>query len=70
MNKSDFLTKTKELRSAIEKASSIVEHLGNNLSSVQQPAINAQCNVIRNFLLQVERQEHLFTEMLEKKLKE
>ena len=68
MNKSDFLTKTKELRSALEKATSIVEQLGDNLSSVKQPAISAQCSVLLNFLLQVERQEVLVSEMIEKKL--
>ena len=70
MNKSDFLTKTKELRSALEKATSIVEQLGDNLSSVKQPAISAQCSVLKNFLLQVERQEVLVSEMIEKKLRE
>lgn len=70
MNKSDFLTKTKELRSALEKATSIVEQLGDNLSSVKQPAISAQCSVLKNFLLQVERQEVLVSEMIEKKLTE
>lgn len=71
MTKQEILRETAELRSMMAKATEIVEKLGAVLpSSEQQPAINAQCNVMRSFLWQVENQERLFAEMVDKKLRD
>ncbi len=68
MNKEEILKSVGELRATIEKASEIVDKLSSQLPVDHQPAMNAQCNVIRTFLWQLERQEHIFSSMIQKKL--
>ena len=49
------------------KATEIAKRLQEKLPELEEPAMSAQCSVIRAFLLQTERQEQVLASMLEAK---
>lgn len=49
------------------KATEIAELLHNQLPELEEPAMNAQCSVIRAFLRQTEQQEKILAEMIRTK---
>ena len=64
MQTTELLKDAKELRQIMAKAKAIVEGLQSRLPELEEPAMSAQCNVIRHFLLQTERQEQVLSDML------
>ncbi|MCB0845129.1 MAG: hypothetical protein KDE26_17895 [Bacteroidetes bacterium] len=67
MKVNEILNEAKELRQLMAKASEIAQRLHEKLPEMEEPAISAQCSVIRAFLLQTERQEEMLAEMLRAK---
>lgn len=60
----DLLKETEELQNLMNQAKEIAARLQASISEVDEPAMRAQCSVMRAFLMQVERQERLFSDML------
>jgi hypothetical protein len=67
MNTHEMLNETRELRQLMAKASEVARRLQEKLPEMEEPAISAQCSVIRAFLLQTERQEAILADMLKAK---
>jgi hypothetical protein len=60
----DLLKTTEELQNLMTQATRIAERLEASIPELEEPAMRAQCSVMRAFLMQVERQEKLFSDML------
>ncbi|MDX2283777.1 MAG: hypothetical protein NW241_06425 [Bacteroidia bacterium] len=56
-----------ELRAAMSRATDLAGKLHQLLPELEEPAISAQCNVIRAFLEQASRQEEMITRMVSDK---
>ncbi len=54
----------------MEKASKIADRMLDSFHEHSQPAIRAQCNVIRAFLAESVDQERLFSDMIKTKIKD
>ena len=52
----------------MSQAAVIVEGMQSKLPELEEPAMSAQCSVIRHFLRQTERQEELLKDMLTAKM--
>ncbi|RMG28514.1 MAG: hypothetical protein D6730_05330 [Bacteroidetes bacterium] len=70
MKKQELLQQASEMRQAMKKAAGIADQLRDHLSAAQEPAISAICNVIRSYLLETEKQEEIFSDMLNTKLQD
>ncbi len=70
MNKKELLQQSDELRRAMQKASGIADRLRDSFNELKQPAIRAQCNVILAFLEESVAHEKLFSDMVNKKIKD
>lgn len=64
MQTQEILNEARELRTLMAKASAIAKKLQDKLPEMEEPAMNAQCSVIRAFLLQTERQEQVLSDMI------
>ena len=64
MQTAELLQQARELRQIMKKASEIAEKLQSKLPEMEEPAMSAQCSVIRHFLHQTERQEQVLVDML------
>jgi len=60
----DLLKESEELQSLMQQAARIAERLQASIPELEEPAMRAQCSVIRAFLMQIERQEQVFSDML------
>ena len=60
----ELLKHTQELRQAMAKASELAEKLHKQVPEMEEPAMSAQCSVIRAFLQQVVNQEIVLSDML------
>jgi hypothetical protein len=70
MKRQELLQQTDDLRQTMEKAAKIAERLHESFNEHQQPAILAQCNVIRAFLAESVAHERLVSEMIKTKIKD
>ena len=68
MHTQELLNQAKELRRLMSQAATIVEGMQSKLPELEEPAMSAQCSVIRHFLRQTERQEELLKDMLTAKM--
>ncbi|MEL6676650.1 MAG: hypothetical protein AAFR61_30855 [Bacteroidota bacterium] len=68
MQTQELLNEARELRRVMAKASQIAAKLQSQLPELEEPAMNAQCSVIRHFLHQTERQEEKLAAMLKAKI--
>lgn len=64
MQTQQFLKYAEELRQSIRQASKTAEKMLSEMPEIEEPALSAQCSVIRAFLYQTECQEVLFSDML------
>lgn len=60
----ELLKQTQELRQTMAKASELAEKLQKQVPEMEEPAMSAQCSVIRAFLQQVHNQEAVLSDML------
>ncbi|MEO0897312.1 MAG: hypothetical protein AAFY71_12980 [Bacteroidota bacterium] len=67
MQTAQLIQQSKELRSLMIQAQEIAEKLHAQLPEFDEPAMLAQCSVLRTFLLQAERQEEVLSSMLQAK---
>lgn len=67
MNSPEAQKQLLELQKVMKQASQIVENLQKLLPSMEEPAMNAQCSVIRAFIYQTQMQEQTLTSMLKSK---
>ncbi|MEZ4774862.1 MAG: hypothetical protein R3D00_16880 [Bacteroidia bacterium] len=67
MQTQEILKEARELRQLMAKASEIAQRLHEKLPEMEEPAMNAQCSVIRAFLHQTEMQEQVLTQMISAK---
>ncbi|MDW3647359.1 MAG: hypothetical protein R8P61_09860 [Bacteroidia bacterium] len=68
MQPQELLKQVKELHRIMGEAKVIVEGMQAKLPELEEPAMSAQCSVIRHFLHQTERQEELLKDMLTAKM--
>ncbi|MEZ4827047.1 MAG: hypothetical protein R3C61_12335 [Bacteroidia bacterium] len=64
MQTQEILKEARELRQLMAKAVEIAQRLQDKLPELEEPAMSAQCSVIRAFLRQTEMQEQVLTQML------
>jgi len=64
MQTQQLIQQSEELRQLVSQAQKIAEKLQDQLPEFDEPAMLAQCSVLRTFLLQAEKQEELLTSML------
>lgn len=69
MQTQELIQQTQELRQLVSQAQKIAEKLHSQLPEFEEPAMLAQCSVLRTFLLQAEKQEMLFSDMLKARSK-
>ncbi|MEM7655517.1 MAG: hypothetical protein AAF399_05255 [Bacteroidota bacterium] len=67
MNSQEAQKHILELQKVMKQASGIVESLQNLLPSMEEPALHAQCSVIRAFIHQAQMQEETLSSMLKSK---
>lgn len=60
----ELLKKSEELRKLLDQAKNLAAHMQASVPELDEPALRAQCSVIRAFIFQIERQEKLLNEML------
>lgn len=70
MNRKELLQQSEELRQAMERAVKIADSMQSSFHEYKQPAIRAQCNVIRAFLAESVEHERLFSDMIKAKIKD
>lgn len=68
MHTQELLKQMRELSRIMAQATAIVDGLQSKLPELEEPAMSAQCSVIRHFLHQTERQEQLLQEMITAKM--
>ncbi|GAB4420709.1 MAG: hypothetical protein OHK0039_34610 [Bacteroidia bacterium] len=61
----EILQQTQELRKTMIRAAELADKIGTQLPETEEPALSAQCNVIRAFLLQTKLQEQALDDMLQ-----
>ena len=64
MQTQEILQDAKELRQAVAKAMELVEKMKARLPEMEEPAMSAQCSVIRAFLYQSVHQEKMLEDMI------
>lgn len=64
MQTQQLLKYAEELRQSIDRATKTVEKMQSEMPDIEEPALSAQCGVIRAFLYQTECQEVVFRDML------
>ncbi|MCI4671483.1 MAG: hypothetical protein MRZ79_25295 [Bacteroidia bacterium] len=68
MQTQELIQQSEELRQLVTQAKDIAEKLQAQLPEFDEPAMLAQCSVLRTFLLQAEKQEERFSDMLKAKM--
>ena len=68
MHTQELLKQIRELGRIMTEAKAIVEGMQDKLPELEEPAMSAQCNVIRHFLHQTVRQEELLKQMITAKM--
>ena len=63
----EVLQQMTELQKVLRQADKIAEKMQNEMPDMEEPAMSAQCSVIRAFLYQVELQEEVLSSMLKSK---
>ncbi len=69
MQVNQLLKQAAELKQVVSQASRLAEELEDQLSEHEEPAMRAQCSVIRAFLTQTASQEERLSEMLAAKIR-
>ncbi len=64
MQTQEILQDARELRQIVSKAMELVEKMKSRLPEMEEPAMSAQCSVIRAFLNQSVHHEKMLEEML------
>ena len=64
MHTQELLKQVRELRTLMAEAKAIVDGMQEKLPELEEPAMSAQCSVIRHFLIQTQRQEELLKDMI------
>ena len=64
MEPGELLKQVEQLRTAMKQAVQIADSLHAKMPELEEPAMRAQCSVIRAFLRQTERQEEILTQMI------
>ncbi|MDP5172632.1 MAG: hypothetical protein NWR72_20485 [Bacteroidia bacterium] len=64
MQTQEILQEAKELRQIVSKAMELVEKMKARVPEMEEPAVSAQCSVIRAFLHQSVHHEKMLEEML------
>ncbi|MEM6801852.1 MAG: hypothetical protein AAF696_10650 [Bacteroidota bacterium] len=64
MHTQELLKQVRELRNLMAEAKAIVDGMQEKLPELEEPAMSAQCSVIRHFLAQTQRQEQLLKDMI------
>ena len=64
MQAQEIIEKAKELRQIMAKAVEIAESLQSKVPEMEEPAMNAQCSVIKAFLRQTAHHEKVLADML------
>ncbi|MEO0472560.1 MAG: hypothetical protein AAF206_23280 [Bacteroidota bacterium] len=60
----ELLKQAEALRTVMKQAIKIADSLHAKMPELEEPAMRAQCSVIRAFLRQTERQEEILTQMI------
>ena len=67
MDTQHLIKQTNELRQLMQKAASVAEDLQKRFPELEEPALRAQCSVIRAFIQQAVNVEGGLTDMLKSK---